>query len=194
MTSKTPDVLIPLIFDNTVLSNFALVQAFDLLQRLYAGRAFVCSAVFAEVRAGVESGWKYPWLHSRTRLQAVDRALESGWLRLADSETEPSDEVVEPRLTYEYSKRFGACESESMAIAYCRGWIFASDCRRARDFAKERSIKVTGSIGILVKAVTEEAIALDVADALHARMIDEEYRSPLPYEQGISTYLKRNKL
>ena len=138
------------------------------------------------------SGWRYPWLHSRTRLQAVDRALERGWLRLSDSATEPSDEVVEPRLTYEYSQRFGAGESESMAVAYCRGWIFASDCRRARDFAKERNIKVTGSIGILVKAAVEKTISMDLADSLHLRMIDEGYRSPLLYEKGISDFIKRN--
>jgi len=193
MTSKTPDNLTPIILDNTVLSNFALVQAFDLIQKLYADRAYVGNAVMAEVQAGIESGWKYPWLHSRTRLQLVDRAIRSGWLKLPPSETNPRDEVLELRLTQEYGQRFGAGESESMAIAYCRKWVFASDCRRARDFAKERKIKVTGSIGILVKAVTEGAIALDVADAIHGRMIDEEYRSPLPYEQGISTYLKRHK-
>ncbi|MEQ8462403.1 hypothetical protein [Coleofasciculus sp. E1-EBD-02] len=35
----------PIIFDNTVLSNFALVQAFDILRQLYEGRAFICRAV-----------------------------------------------------------------------------------------------------------------------------------------------------
>lgn len=82
MTSRTPEAeLEPVIFDNTVLSNFALVQAFDVLRRLYEGRAFIGRAVQREIQAGIESGWKYSWLRSRTRLQAINQALEDGWLR-----------------------------------------------------------------------------------------------------------------
>lgn len=177
------------IFDNTVLSNFALVQAFDVLRRLYAGRAFICRAVQREIQAGIESGWKYPWLRSRTRLQAINQALEHGWLQFPDEEVNPDEEVVELRLALEYGQRFGAGEAEAMAIARTRNWVFASDDGSARRFAKEQGIRVTGTLGVLVKAVSVERLSVFNADAIHAHMIDEGYRSPLPYENGISSFL-----
>lgn len=192
MTSRTPEAEpSPVIFDNTVLSNFALVQAFDVLRRLYEGRAFICRAVQREIQVGIESGWKYPWLRSRTRLQAINQALEDGWLRFPDDEVNPNEEVVELRLALEYSQRFGAGEAEAMAIARTRNWVFASDDGSARRFATERGIRLTGTLGILVKAVKSEILSLSAADAIHARMIDEGYRSPLPYENGISSFLNR---
>lgn len=192
VTSRTPEPeLSPIIFDNTVLSNFALVQFFEVLRRLYEGRAFICRSVFQEIQAGIESGWKYPQLRSRTRLQAVNQALEEGWLQFPNSDVNPSDEVLELRLALEYGQRFGAGEAEAMAIARTRGWILATDDGEARRFSQERGIRLTGSLGILIKATQQQVVQITEADALHARMIDEGYRSPLPYENGISTYLDR---
>jgi predicted nucleic acid-binding protein len=191
VTLQTPDPdQLPIIFDNTVLSNFALAQCFDLLQKLYSGRAFVCKAVLKEIEAGVESGWKYPHLKARTRLRLVQEALEDGWLKLPGDEVRPFDDIMELRLSLEYAERFGAGEAEAMAISLCRGWIFASDDGSARKFAKECGICLTGSVGILVKAVSVDELEVAIADALHARMIDEGYRSPLNYGTGISTFLK----
>lgn len=57
VTSRTLDPeFLPIIFDNTVLSNFALAQSFEVLQRLYEGRAFICKAVLQEIQVGIESG------------------------------------------------------------------------------------------------------------------------------------------
>jgi predicted nucleic acid-binding protein len=192
VTSRTPEPeSSPIIFDNTVLSNFALAQSFEILRRLYEGRAFICRAVLQEIQAGIESGWKYPQLRSRTRLQAVNQAIEAGWLQFPDNDVDPSDEVLELRLALEYGQRFGAGEAEAMAIARTRGWVLATDDGAARRFAQERSIRLTGSLGILIKATQQGIVRLTEADALHARMIDEGYRSPLPYENGISGYLNR---
>ncbi len=63
-------------------------------------------------------------------------------------------EAVELRLTWEYSQRFGAGESEAMAIAHNRSWVFASDDGAARNFAKERGIRLTGTLGILIKHIS----------------------------------------
>lgn len=193
MTSRTPEPdRSPIIFDNTVLSNFALVQAFDVLRRLYEGRAFICRAVLQEIQAGIDSGWKYPWLRGRTRLQAINQALDDGWLQVPSSEVNPGDDIVELRLALEYGQRFGAGEAEAMAIARTRDWVFASDDGAARRFAQERSIRLTGTLGILVKATSIEILSLSDADAIHARMIDEGYRSPLSYENGISSFPNRS--
>ena len=192
VTSRMPEPeSSSIIFDNTVLSNFALVQSFDVLRRLYEGRAFICRAVLQEIQAGIESGWKYPQLRSRTRLQAVNQAIEEGWLQFPNNDVNPDDEILELRLALEYGQRFGVGESEAMAIARTRGWVLATDDGQARRFAQERDIRLTGSLGILIKATEQEIVSLIEADALHARMIDEGYRSPLSYENGISSYLNR---
>jgi predicted nucleic acid-binding protein len=181
VTSRTPESRLQfIIFDNTVLSNFALAQSFAVLRRLYEGRAFICSSVLQEIQAGIESSWKYPQSRSRTRLQAVNQAIEAGWLQLPSNDIDPSDGILELRLVREYGQRFGAGEAEAMAIACIRGWVLATDDGTARRFAQEQGIRLTGSLGILVKAVQQETVSLAEADDLHARMIDEGYRSPLP--------------
>lgn len=103
----------------------------------------------------------------------------------------PGDEVLELRLALEYGERFGAGEAEAMAIARNRNWVLATDDGGARRFAQKRDIRLTGSLGILIKATQQDILRLTEADALHARMIYEGYRSPLPYENGISSYLNR---
>lgn len=178
----------PIIFDNTVLSNFALAQVFYVLKMLYSGRAFVGKAVQCEIIAGIESA-NDSCFSSRTKLQEINQALQEGWMKTPSDDINPNDEAVELQLTLEYSKRFGAGESEAMGIAHNRNWVFASDDGAARKCAKERGIRLTGSIGILVKAVKSKFLSLSVADTVHARMIDEGYHSPLSSENGISIYL-----
>lgn len=181
----------PIIFDNTVLSNFALAQVFYVLQRLYTGRAFVGKAVQREIRTGINSASTSASLRHRTKLEEINRALDDGWLQTPPDEVSPSDDAIELRLNLEYSQRFGMGESEAMAIAYHRDWVFASDDGAARKFAKERRISITGTLGILIKAVKNEILNFSVADTIHAQMIDEGYRSPLSYENGISIYLNQ---
>ncbi len=179
----------PIIFDNTVLSNFALAQVFYVLQSLYTGRAFVGKAVQREIQAGINSASTSASLKNRTKLEDINRALNDGWLQIPPDEVNPNDDAVELRLTLEYSQRFGAGESEAMALARNRSWVFASDDSAARNFASLRGISLTGTLGILFKAVKSKILCLSVADTIHAQMIDEGYRSPLSYENGISSYL-----
>ncbi|MEQ8462402.1 hypothetical protein [Coleofasciculus sp. E1-EBD-02] len=112
-------------------------------------------------------------------------------MQIPRSEVNPGDDIGELQLALEYGQRFGAGEAEAMAIARTRGWVFASDDGAARRFAKEHSIRLTGTLGILVKATSVGILSLSDADGIHARMIDEGYRSPLPYENGISSFLNR---
>lgn len=61
MTLKTPEPSeSPIIFDNTVLSNFALAQVFEILQ-IYSGKAYVPQMVLQEIQVGIESGWQAPF-------------------------------------------------------------------------------------------------------------------------------------
>ena len=54
---ETPSVEPRLIFDTTVLSNFAVVKEVTLLKKLYAGRACTTLAVADEIRHGVNAGY-----------------------------------------------------------------------------------------------------------------------------------------
>jgi predicted nucleic acid-binding protein len=78
-----------------------------------------------------------------------------------------------------------------MAIAFCRGWIFASDDGATRRFAQNQGIRLTGTLGILIKATTIGLLDRSEADTIHAQMVDEGYRSPLAYDGGISSFLNR---
>lgn len=195
MTSKTPKLgKSPVIFDNTVLSIFALVQKFDVLRKLYQEGAFICRAVFQELQVELASGWEYPLLQSRLRLQSINQALEEGWLQLADNTTNPGNDVIELRLALMYSQQFGVGEAESIALARTRRWVFATDNGRTREFAKQQGICVNGTLGIIVKATEQGVLDVSEADALHTRMVDEGYRSPLSCENGISEFVRcRNR-
>lgn len=192
MILKTPESTdLPIIFDNTVLSNFALVEVFEILRELYADRAFVSQAVLQEVQAGRQTGWQYPWLSSRRRLEAIVLALSQGWFQLPPPLSDVNRKQQEAQLAQEYGERFGKGEAESMAIALCRGWVFASDDGAARRFAQAQPIKLTGTLGILIKATQSGILTQADADGIHGLMIDEGYRSPFPYENGISSFLNR---
>lgn len=178
-----------IIFDKTVLGNFAQAQVIPVLRRLYSGGAFICKALFREVQAAFESGWSYPYLRSRLRLQAVEQALEDGWLRLANEVSNERDDVVELRLALEYNQRFGMAEAESIAIARTRRWVLASDERRVRNFAQQQGVRVTGTFGVLVKAAEQGVLDMDEADTMHTCLVDAGYRSPLSYENGVSKFI-----
>nr|WP_230968333.1 nuclease [Nostoc sp. WHI] len=134
------------------MSNFALSQVFYVLQRLYAGRAFVGKAVQREIQAGINSASTSASLQNRTKLEEINQALDDGWLQTPSDEVNANDDAVELRLTLEYSQRFGAGESEAMTIARNRNWVFACDDGIARNFAKEREIRLTGTLGILINS------------------------------------------
>ncbi|AFY57395.1 putative nucleic acid-binding protein, contains PIN domain [Rivularia sp. PCC 7116] len=179
-----------IIFGSSVLSNLAPAQVLEILPRLYTDRAFVAKAVQHEIQAGISNTSTSVRLQNR-KLRAINQALDDGWLQTPPDEINPNDDAVELRLTLEYGKKFSAGESETMAIARNRNWVFASDDGIVRQFAKERGIRLTGTLGILVKAVQYKIICSSLADFIHSRMIDKGYRSPLSYKNGISNYQSR---
>jgi predicted nucleic acid-binding protein len=179
----------PIIFTYSVLSNFAQMQIFHVLRRLYSGRAFISKAVRREIKARIGSSYDSAYLSHHTKQQAINEALQEDWMRSPDDGINPDDEVVELRLCMEYKKRFSVGESEAIAIARTRNWVFASDDGTAKRFAKERGIRVTGTLGILNKAVKSNVICSSVANKIYARLIQESCALKLPYQNGISTFL-----
>lgn len=187
--AKIDPGLSPIIFDNTVLSNFTPAQILHVLKRLYEGRAFVGRAVQREIQVGTGNPCNSACLRSRAKLQAVNQAFREGWMRLPDDEVNPKDEVVELRLSMEYGKLFSPGASEAMAIARNRNWVFASDDGTAKRFARERGIRVTGTLGILARAVKSNVLCSSVANNIQAQLITEGYNFQSSYQNGISSYL-----
>lgn len=177
-----------IIFDDTVLSNLTLTQILYVIRRLYAARAFIGKATRREIQAGIRSNCNFTRLRNQTKLQTVDQAIQEGWMQITDDEINSSNQVVELRLCIEYSKLFSTAESEAMAIAHNRNWVFASDDGTAKRFARKQGIRVTGTLGILAKAVKSNVICSSVANRIYAQLIEEGNNLKLPCQNGISSF------
>lgn len=159
----------PTVLDTTVLSNFAYIDRVDLLGELPR----VCSVaeVEGELRAGVEA---YGHLQS-----AIDQLGES--IPVVDLD-HPARELAE-----DLSGRLDRGEARAFAIAATHDGTFVTDDGPARTLARNRDVPVTGSIGVLVRAVDADRVSAADADRWLTRWIDETaYRAP---SRDFSTYL-----
>ncbi len=148
-----------ILLDNTVLSNFALVQQPALVIRVCPGRACTTAAAYAEHEAAVEKGL----------LQA------NLWSDLPVIElTEDAVQLVEM-----LPARLGPGERTCLAVAIQRGGVVATDDLSARQLARRQGVKFTGTLGILVLAVTSGEVSIDQGNAFLAEMVAAGYRSPV---------------
>ena len=154
------------VFDCCVISNFALAGALGVVEGLCANRAWITDFVAAEVLRGIQAG------HSR--LRSVPEAVRAGWL--LDTALAAGDEK---RLFEELSRSLGLGEASSVAVAKARGFVFASDDRAARAEAAARGVPLTGTVGILVKAVRAGVCDLGAADRHLAGMVEAGFFSPV---------------
>jgi predicted nucleic acid-binding protein len=77
------------------------------------------------------------------------------------------------------SVSLGDGESSCLALAAQRGYVFACDDRLARSEAVRLGIPLTGTVGILIKAVRIGAIDLKKANAILKRMIQAGFYAPV---------------
>jgi predicted nucleic acid-binding protein len=149
----------PVLLDNTVLVNFAAARRPGLL--LQAWPEIVCTtpAVRREYEEGVAQG-------------AVP---EAAWNSLTTCELTEREMEFAARL----SARLGAGERSCLAVAHHREGLFVSDDADARKQARRYEIPVTGTIGVLARAVEKSGISLEEGNRLLTRMIDDGYRSPV---------------
>jgi predicted nucleic acid-binding protein len=66
-----------------------------------------------------------------------------------------------------------------LALAASRGLILATDDLAARRLAEGESVSLTGTLGVLVALVRDNALFLPEANAMLAAMIERRYRSPV---------------
>jgi predicted nucleic acid-binding protein len=153
-----------IIFDCCCISNFALSDAFFVLENLYSKSAHITNFVSAELLRGIQQGHK--------DLVKVQAALREGWLK----------EVVltskkEKSLYETLSVSLGLGEASSIAVAKSRGSVFASDDRVARREAKLMDVKLTGTLGILKKALRHNTIDLKEGNLILSKMIENGFYS-----------------
>ncbi len=146
------------IFDNCVLSNFALSDSLYVIKRLYSNTAYVTNLVMAENLRGIIKGHR--------ELAHIREAVKEGWLK----EITP-DSTEEQNLFESLCVSLGFGEASAIAAAKSRGFVFACDDKTARREAALLGVKLTGTIGILTKAVRRKLINPKEADEILRRMI-----------------------
>lgn len=156
-----------IVFDATVLSNFARIGQFHQLERLYAGRAWTTLMVVEEIHRGIEAGY--------SGLEIVRRSLApTGWVPVTAPET-PEEQALYVDLLV----ALGSGEASCIATGRLRNLVVATDDRAARRAALELGVRVTGTLGILVRLAQEQHLPLAEANKLLAQMRQLGYYSPI---------------
>jgi predicted nucleic acid-binding protein len=107
-------------------------------------------------------------------LVGIRQALLEGWLKELALKGR-----VERRLFESLSLSLGLGEASSMAIAKSRRYVFACDDKAARRESDLLGTKLTGTIGILARAVHCRIIAIRKADGLLREMVAHGFYSPV---------------
>jgi len=151
----------PTVLNTTAPSNFAYIDQMGLLETL--PRVCTVPEVRSELRAGTES---YPYLQ---------RALDS----LGDAiPVIALDESVDEVVT-ELETRLDPGEAQAFAVADIYDGTLVTDDGPARALARDSDVSVTGSIGVLIRAVDNNHLSEAEADQWLKQWIDEtDYRAP----------------
>lgn len=155
------------IFDTMVISNFAKAGQLALLRKIYPANAYCSGFVVAEVLRG--------WRQGHPELEPLVQSLADGWPQQIDLSA-PAERQLYARI----SVSLGDGESSCLALAAERGYVFACDDRLARREAVGLGIALTGTVGILIKAVRTGVIDLKKANVILRRMIAAGFYAPLP--------------
>ncbi len=156
-----------MVFDATVLSNFARIEQFHRLAPLYSKRGATTLMVVEEVQRGIQAGY--------SRLEVILSSLApAGWLAVVTPET-----AEERSLYVNLLATLGAGEASCLAVGRMRNMVVATDDRAARLKAAKHAIRVTGTLGILTRLVQEDIVPLPYANELLSRMIHQGFRSPI---------------
>jgi predicted nucleic acid-binding protein len=153
-----------IILDCCCFSNFALSNSLFILKNLYSKSAFITEFVSAEILRGVQIGHK--------DLAKIQDSLREGWLKEVVLSTKK-----EKSLYKTLSVSLGLGEASSIAVAKSRGFFFACDDRAARREAGFLDIKLTGTLGILKKAMQNKTINLKEGNLILTEMIAKGFYS-----------------
>jgi len=147
-----------LIADTTVISNFAYANRLDLLRDI----GNTCTTV--EVMNELQVAKRREVLH----IDFSDLFIEI--LRMDKEELDTFTRL---------SSKFGRGEASCLAIALHRKASILTDDLDARRFAQQGSISVSGTIGILVKAIDRGQLSREHGNHLLQLMITKGFYSPV---------------
>jgi hypothetical protein len=148
-----------LLLDNTVLSNFALVDRIDLLADALGSQVATTLQVIDEFNDGIARG------------RLPDTKLD--WLEIVVLEAE------EEMLFQELLNRVNAGEAACLAVASQRNGRILTDDRDARKLEAQLKIPVSGTLGILLRLVQTNVLTLSEANEILGWMVSRGYRSPI---------------
>jgi len=153
MTPRVPAE--PSVLDTTVLSNFASVDAVEIVAALRG----ICTVpvVEEELVRGVET---HPYLQS-----ALDTVGDDIPVAPISETVANRDDVVRGHLD--------PGEAQAFALADVHDGRLLTDDGDARTFAKEQGISVVGSVGVLLTAIDAGRITEETADDWLQTWIDE---------------------
>ena len=154
-----------IIFDCCCISNFALSDSLLILENLCGKSAYITNFVSAEILRGIQQGHQ--------DLVKVQKALREGWIKEVVLSSKKEKSLFET-----LSVSLGLGEASSIIAAKSRGCIFACDDRAARREAGLLDVKLTGTVGILKKAVRKGTINLTEGNRILAKMIEHGFYSP----------------
>ena len=101
-------------------------------------------------------------------------ALKEGWLKEIALSSKKEKSLFEM-----LSVSLGLGEASSIAAAKSRGYVFASDDKTARREAGLMDVKLTGTVGILKKAVERKIIDLNKGNLILIKMADKGFYLPV---------------
>jgi predicted nucleic acid-binding protein len=149
----------PVLLDNTVLTNYALVEQPELVFELWGTACATTTAVMAEYQAGTTS-----------------RGLPTHiWNDLIQLTLQPVEETFADQLP----PQLGSGERSCIAVAVHRQGLFACDDAKARYKAQRHGVAVTGTLGILILHVRQVNLTLTEGNTILTNIIAQGYRSPV---------------
>lgn len=155
-----------LVLDATVLSNFARTESIDWLTATF-GTLRTVPAVRAELDQGVEAGYEY--------LARAVSAIDEGSIPLLDID----DATVAERYPT-VRDRLDRGEAAALVAVLTDGGTLVTDDGTARTVGQDRGVPVTGSIGLLVRGIREDAVSIETADTwLQTWIQQEDYYAPV---------------
>jgi predicted nucleic acid-binding protein len=163
------------IANTTVISNFALIDRLDILEKIFS-IVYITPEVREEMRRGIQEG--YSFLDAALKHFKISR----GRLRIVNFDSEEEQENF-----YKFCSKLHVGEASCLAIAKNRNIIFLTDDMAARKVAKSINVDLSGTIGVLVFAVKQKVISVEESDYLLKKMIKGNYRSPV---SSISEFIK----
>jgi predicted nucleic acid-binding protein len=157
----------PRVVDNTVLTNFCLVDRLDLLRALF-GKVYVTHEVHEEVLRGLHDGYTF--------MSRVGKEIGVGvgsWLELVGFDTSAEEQSFR-----EFAEGLGFGEASCLALSRHRGWMVLTDDKSARRRLQHEELPLTGTLGILKLAVERGLLSAEEGNELLRQMTAAGYHSP----------------